>query len=379
MKARSEMVSPFSAPQPGLRIKKGGPPIQMPTQEEAASFEEEAASMIEGIRAAQAAAAPRRLEWVGGRHFVVAGGTGSGFGGCLSQAVLDRIGAAGSLTVVSRDPSRSVAYESGILMSRRAERDGLGARFQWVNYGLAAEGRKFDRILAALRAAGADRVVYVNAVAAAHSGLLPGLPPVYVKDIDEEGLFQWELLPLDERAIEATRVPMGELAVSFPRALVGAGVEVEAVVFLDWRGSLDRASRDPSNREYGRQGPYSTSLYIPKEIIRAETAASIGRGGAVLDIFLPVMRTRALGLIPGGALMPRLFDALMAREGVRRVEAPELALAALETAGRALGKESFNPFPRLDLHEAALDLWFVELLARLDDDPESDYYFRRWT
>ena len=372
------MTSPFAKPQPGLRVKPGGPPIQMPTQEEAAAYPAEAASILGGIRAAQAAAGGFRLDWVRGRHFLIAGGTGSGFGGCVAQAVLAGIGETGSLTVVSRDPSRSVAYETGILMQERAARDGMGARFHWINYGLAAEGKKFDRILAALREAGAERVVYVNAVAAAHSGLLPGFPPVYVKDLDEEGLFQWELLPLDERALSATRVPMGELAAAFAPAIERAGVAVEAAVFLDWRGSLDCSSRDPASPDYGRQGPYSTSLYLPKEIIRAATAAAIGKGRTVLDIFLPVMHTRALGLIPWGALMPRLFDTLMAREGVRRLDTPELALAALERAGIALGGGSPNPFPRLDLHEAALDLWFIEVLTRLNEDPESEFYYRRW-
>lgn len=372
------MTSPFSNPQPGLRVKPGGPLIQMPTQEDAEAYPAEAASAIAGIRAAQSAAGRYRLDWVRGRHFVVAGGTGSGFGGCVTQAVLSRIGAAGSLTVVSRDPSRSVAYETGVLMQEEEARGGLGGRFHWINYGLASEGKKFDRIVAALRAAGADRVVYVNAVAAAHSGLLPGLPPVYVKDIDEEGLFQWKLLPLDERAISATRIPMGELAAAFPVALEGAGVAVEATVFSDWRGSLDRSSRDPASPDYGRQGPYSTSLYIPKEIIRAATAAALGTGRTVIDVFLPVMHTRALGLIPGGALMPRLFDRLMTMEGIRRVDPPELALAALDRTGLALSGGSFNPFPRLDLHETALDLWFLEVLMRLNDDPASGFYFKRW-
>lgn len=372
------MTNPFSNPQPGLRVKPGGPPIQMPTQEEAEAYPAEAASIIAGIRAAQAAAGQYRLDWARGRHFVIAGGTGSGFGGCVAQAVLSLVGDTGSVTVVSRDPSRSIAYETGVLMQGEAARGRMGGRFHWINYGLASEGKKFNRIVTALREAGADRVVYVNAVAAAHSGLLPGFPPVYVKDFDEEGLFQWKLLPLDERAVEATRIPMGELAASFPRALEAAGVTVEATVFSDWRGSLDRSSRDPASPDYGRQGPYSTSLYLPKEIIRAATVGALGTGRTVIDVFLPVMRTRAMGLIPGGALMPRLFDRIMAMEGIRRVDVPELALAALDRTGLALSGGSFNPFPRLDLHEAALDLWFIEVLTRLNDDPASEFNFKRW-
>lgn len=372
------MASPFAVPQPGLRVKPGGPPIQMPTQEEAEAFPAEAAAVIEGVRTAQAACSDFRLDWVRGRHFLVAGGTGSGFGGCVAQALLPRLGEAGSLTVISRDPSRSVAYETGVLTAERAARAGLGERFHWINYGLASEGKKFERILAALREARAERILYVNAVAAAHSGLLPGCPPVYVKDLDDEGLFQWQLLPLDERAIEATRGPMGELAALFPAAIERAGVTVEATVFCDWRGSLDRSSRDPSSPDYGRQGPYSTSLYIPKEIIRAATVAALDAGKVAIDVFLPVMHTRALSLIPGGTLMPRLFDSLMNREGVRRIDTPELALAVLERAGCALAGESANPFPRLDLHEAALDLWFIEVLARMNEDPGSPFHFKRW-
>ena len=372
------MTSPFAIPQPGLRVKPGSPSIDMPTQEEAAVYPAEAAKILEQIRAAQAACSGFRLDWVRGRHFLVAGGTGSGFGGCVAQALLERLGEEGSLTIVSRDPSRSIAYETGILTAEAAARAGMGTRFHWINYGLAVEGKKFERIVAALREAGASRVVYLNAVAAAHSGLMPGSPPVYVKDIDEEGLCQWRLLPLDERAIEATRGPMGRLAAGFPAALERAGVGVEATLFCDWRGSLDRTSRDPASPDYGRQGPYSTSLYIPKEILREATRAAIGTKKIVLDLFLPVMQTRALSLVPGGILMPRLFDALMRREGVRRVDPPELALAALDRVGRTLAGDSHNPFPRLDLHEAALDLWFIEVLARLNEDTASPFYFKRW-
>ncbi|MDD5556000.1 MAG: hypothetical protein PHN82_01995 [bacterium] len=370
--------SPFARPWPGLPVRKGSPPIHMPTVEEASSYPADAERLLDGIRAAQGRAArdgAYRLDWIEGRHFLVAGGTGSGLGGCVAAALLDRIGPAGSLTVVSRDPSRSVAYETGALMQARAA---AGGRFHWLNYGVAIEGRKFGNILTALREASADRVIYVNTVAAAHSGLLPGHPPVYVKDCDEEGLFQWQLLPLLEGAVETTRSAMGALAAAFPRRLEEAGVGIEATVFSDWRGSLDFASRDPSSPAYGRQGPYSTSLYLPKDIVREETARAIGTGRVVIDAFLPVMHTRALSLIPGGRLLYGLFGTLMEREGVRRVETPELALGLLDRVGRALGGRPANPFPRLDMHEAQLDLWFVEVLTRLGNDPASDFHYLKW-
>jgi hypothetical protein len=381
MPMHADNPSPFAKPQPGLRVKKGTPPIHMPTMEEAESYPGEAARLLDGIGAAQDEAlrgGRYDCSWMEGRHFLIAGGTGSGLGACIAAAVLNRLGDSGTLTVVSRDPSRSVAYETGILMQQRAVARGLGRRFHWLNYGLALEKKKFVMIVNALREAGAARVVYVNTVAAAHSGLLPGCPPVFVKDVDEEGLFQWELLPLTEAAVEATRFNMGTLAVQFPRRLEEAGIGAEAVVFSDWRGSLDRISRDPAMREYGRQGSYSTSLYLPKDITKEATAAAYGSGRIVIDVFLPVMKTRALSLIPGGLLLLSLFDTLMRMEGVRRVDVPELALGMLDRIGRAVSGADRNPFPRLDGHEAPLDLWFLETLTRLNEDQESPFYYKRW-
>jgi len=40
--------------------------------------------------------------------------------------------------------------------------------------------------------------------------------------------------------------------------------------------------------------------------------------------------------------------------------------------------EDDNPFPRLDGHEAPLDLWFYEVVKRLNDDPGSEFYFKKW-
>jgi hypothetical protein len=50
----------------------------------------------------------------------------------------------------------------------------------------------------------------------------------------------------------------------------------------------------------------------------------------------------------------------------------------LDRIGRAVRGESDNPFPRLDLHEASLDRWFLEVLTRLNEDENSDFYFKRW-
>jgi hypothetical protein len=374
--------SPFASPSPGLRIKQGGPPLRRPEPAEVAAFPERARSLIEGTAKSQAACLERGaypLEWVEGRHFLLVGGTGSGVGGALAAAVLNLLGASGSLTIVARDLKRSLGYQSALLLKEKADRAGLGERFQWLNRGAALEGERFDEIVQAVKEAGADRVVYVNTVAAAMSGLLPGYPPVFVRDVDEEGLFEWELSPLDERSIEATKFTMGTMAVEFPDALEKAGVAVEVAAFADWRGSVDRSSRDPASPEYGRQGAYSTSLYLPKEIIQAATSSAYRAGRRpTIDCFLPVMKTQALSMVPGAMAMACLYESLMEKEGIRCIDPPELALGMLDRIGRAVRGESDNPFPRLDLHEASLDLWFLEVLTRLNEDENSDFYFKRW-
>lgn len=374
-------TSPFAVPTPGLRIKRGAPALRRPTHEEVASYPDEARRVVERNRREQDALRDKGaygLGWVEGRHFLLAGATGAGLGGALASAVLPLLGDRGSLTLLSRDLRRSLAYQTGLIVAEEAEAAGLGERFQWLNSGVATEGEGLEKIVAALQHAGADRVVYVNTVAFASCGLLPGQPPVYVKDVDDEGLFQWELVPLDERSVQMTRTVMGTLAVELPRALERHGIGVEVVVFADWRGSVDRSSRDPASPDYGRRGAYSTSLYLPKEILQAETSAAYGTGRVVIDVFLPVMKTQALGMIPGGLSMYTLYERLMELEGIRRLLTPELALAMLDRIGRAISGEDDNPFPQLDTHESVLDMWFYEVVRRLVDDESSDFYFRRW-
>ena len=280
----------FFAPTKGLRIKEGSPAISRPTKTEIASFPEEARKLLDRNWAAQSSLVEKgsyNPKWLEGRHFLLAGATGPGLGGALAAALLNLLGDSGSLTVVARDLKRSVGYETGVAMQRRAEEASWENRFHWLNDGLALGGGALEKILSALKEAGADRVVYVNTVAAASSGLLPGFPPVFVKDIDEEGLFQWQLSPLNEQSIEATKSIMGTMAVQFPDELEKAGIQVEATAFADWRGSLDHGSRDPATAAYGRQGAYSTSLYLPKDIIQEATSSAYGSGKVVLDLFFP--------------------------------------------------------------------------------------------
>jgi hypothetical protein len=380
----SKIISPFGQPAPGLRIREGSPPLTRPTKEEIAAFPAEAQRLLDHTWTSQRAlldAGRYDLHWLEGRHILLAGATGPGLGGAFAAAVLGT-GKAASLTILGRDLSRSLNYETGRAMQAQAEAAGMTGegqtRFHWLNDGMALEGAPLENLLVALRAAGADRVVYFNTVAAALSGLLPGMPPVFVKDVDEDGLFQWQLTPLGEREIEVTRFVMGEMAVRFPAILEANGIAVGASVFADWRGSLDKASRDPAQYEYGRHGAYSTSLYLPKEILQAATRSAYGSERRVLDIFYPMMRTRALPLIPGGLTVAAINETIMQREGVRRLDVPELALVGLDFVGKTLTQGYDNPFPRADRHDAHLDEWMFEIMGRLNNDENSDFYYKHW-
>lgn len=371
-------MSPFAKPDPNLRIKEGAPQITRPTKEEIVSFPTEAQNLLYSNWEAQKSlvdSGQYDLRWLEGRHLLLAGATGPGLGGALATAVLG-LGNAASLTIVGRDLKRSLNFETGKIMETKAKEAGL--RFQWLNDGLALEGSPLEKLLEVLKENGAGRVVYFNTVAAAISGLLPNMPPVFVKDVDEEGLFQWQLKPLSEKEIEITKYVMGEMAVRFPGVLEDHGIAVDASVFADWRGSLDKIGRDPSRPEYGRQGAYSTSLYLPKDVLQEYTGSAYGTDKLVMDIFYPIMRTRALPLIPGGMTMANVMDTLMQKEETQPVDVPELALAALDRVGKALTGGYDNPFPRLDSHDSHLDEWFYEVVARLNNNESSDFYYKRW-
>lgn len=372
--------SPFVQPTPGLPIKEGAPPLVRPSKEEIKTFPTAAQQLLTDNWAAQKPlldATTYNLDWLAGRHILLAGATGPGLGGALATAVMG-LAKAASVTVIARDLSRSLGYETGKAMQTQAETAGWGDRFQWLNSGMALEGKPFQQILTALQTVQADQVVYINTVAAALSGMLPGMPPIFVKDRDETGLFQWQLTPLTEQEIQLTEFVMGEMAVQFPQRLADNGISVEATVFIDWRGSLDKVSRDPSQPEYGRQGAYSASLYLPKLHLQQATREAYGSQTLILDMFLPMMRTRALSFIPGGMMVADLNEVLLRKEGRRQLDIPELALGVLDYTGKALTEGYDNPFPRLDSHDAHLDWWLFEIISRLNNDEDSDFYYKRW-
>jgi hypothetical protein len=376
-----ESPSPFAKPFPGLRIKDFVMVIPRPSAEEAARFPEQARALLERITAQQDVFLDRgdyKADWARGQHFMLAGATGPGLGGAIESAARQYTAKEGSVTVLARDLSKSLGYEMGLQMIQRAEEAGFGARYHLINDGMGLEGPQFEKIVKALRAAGAQDLIYVNTVAAAMSGLMPGYPPVYVKDVDKDGLFQWKLPPLTELQIENTRTIMGRMAVAFPRALEAAGFRVAVTCYIDWRGSLDVLSRDPASEAYGRQGPYSTSLYLPKEFLQSDTIQAYGHGRTVMDCYLPVMRTRALGFIPGTTPQNHLLSRLMDLSSIRRRDVPELALGVLDQIGRALAGGPYNPFPRLDDHESPLDEWYLQVVQRLNDEESSEFYWKNW-
>ncbi len=376
----TDAPSPYLTPDPNLEIRLGAPPLRRPTKEDAARFPGEASALILETQSAQEAllgSGSYDLDWLAGRHVLLAGATGPGLGGALATAVLANPTVA-SLTVVSRDIKRSVGFETGKNMESAAAAGALVGKFHLINDGLNMEGPALQELLEILRKVGAERIVYFNTVAAAISGLMPRMPPVFAKDRDESGLFQWQLKPLPERKLEATKFVMGEMAVQFPSVLERNGFSVDVSVFADWRGSLDRVGRDPANREYGRQSAYSTSLFLPKDVIHEAVRASYGTDRRMLDIFYPMMRTRALAFIPGATLMTDVMEALHRRASIAHRGIPQLALMALDEVGRSLTDKYANPFPRLDDHDAHLDEWLFEVMARLTNDESSDFHYSRW-
>ena len=373
--------SPFASPFNDLRIKDFQQIVPRPTAEEIAKFPEHARQLLDRISIQQDVflrTGDFKVDWIKGHHFLLAGATGPGLGGAIESAVRKFTEKEGTVTVLARDLTRSVGFEMGKQMSERAQQAGFENRYHISNDGMTVEGPAFQKLIESLREAGANNVIYVNGVAAAMSGLLPGYPPIFVKDVDEEGLFQWKLGPLTESAIENTRYVMGQLAVQFPRALEAAGIKVLATCYIDWRGSLDVLSRDPESTAYGRQGPYSTSLYLPKEFLQSDTIQSYGHGRTVLDCYLPVMKTRALGFIPGATPQYHLYNRLMDLSGIRRREVPELALGVLDQIGKAISGGPFNPFPRLDDHEVPLEEWYRQIVLRLSNDEDNEFYWKHW-
>ena len=76
--------------------------------------------------------------------------------------------------------------------------------------------------------------------------------------------------------------------------------------------------------------------------------------------------------------MSYVYDKLMRLSGIRKIDVPELGLGMLDCIGKALRGEDENPFPHLDRHESPLELWFYEILKRVNTDPSSEFYYKKW-
>lgn len=373
--------SPFASPFKNLPIREYIPTVEKPSKEAAQKYPVEAERILDNIWRRHTELLPSgRFDpfWAKGRHFLLAGATGPGVGGAIEGIARRMTKEAGSVTVVSRNLSRSVEFEMARQMEERAAVQGFGNRYHALNDGLALEGPAFDKTVEALKEAGADDLIYVFGIADAVAGVLPGFPEIYVKDIDEDGVFQWKLSTLNDQAVSMTRFVMGELAVEFPRRLREAGFRVAVSCFMDYRGSLDKISRDPDSPHYGREGAYSTSLYLPKEYLQAETSAAYGTERIVIDCFVPVLANRFLGYIPGAKPQSFIYDRMMKLSNIFRRDIPEIGLNMMNAVGRAIHSESFNPYPRLDRHETPLDEWYWEVLTRLNNESGSRFFWKKW-
>jgi len=50
----------------------------------------------------------------------------------------------------------------------------------------------------------------------------------------------------------------------------------------------------------------------------------------------------------------------------------------LHQIGQRLNDKDDNPFPRYDSHEAPFDEWMYEVLALMNDDESSKFYYENW-
>ena len=137
--------SPFAAADPTLRTRPGAPHLRRPTREEIQTFPSQAQELLEKTRTAQHSllqSGTYDLRWMEGRHLLLAGATGAGLGVRLAVAALSKVGDRGSVTVLARDLTRSLGYETVNALKLYAGGAGFGNRFQWLNCGMATEGER---------------------------------------------------------------------------------------------------------------------------------------------------------------------------------------------------------------------------------------------
>ena len=371
--------SPLTHPCPDVEIKQGSPAIKKPAREDILQFPEKAFQIVEDIFTLQEQKQDFfSLEWMKDRHFLLCGATGYGLGANLACAVLAHLGEKGSLTILARDLKSSINYHTGLCLEKKALEKGVS--FQRLNSGISLEPSSVQPVIEALKGRKAKDIIVINTVAYAFSGLFPGFPPIFVKDLDEnDDLIQWQLAELNEKQVQINQEVMGDASIRFPGSLEEAGITLSASVFCDWRGSLDKVSRMPEAREYGRQGAYSTSLYIPKQRIQNYVKESVFCCHRYLaDVFFPIMDTPALRFLPGGRLIFLLMNGIMKRNGFQEKKVSYLALELLHTLGRDISRQSFNPFPRFHCQESQFDILFFHVLEKLNNKKDDLFFYKNW-
>jgi len=325
------MISPFGQAMPGLRIKEGAPPLSKPTKEEIEAFPSEARTLLDNTWRAQEpliANGQYDLRWMEGRHLLIAGGTGPGLGGAFATALLG-VGKAASVTVLGRDLSRSLNYETGKAMQAQAEARGVSEQFHWLNDGMALEGGPLEKLLSALKAVGA-------AGAKGAAGIL---------------------LQILFGQVEAGRV--GAVATIFPLCRIATDfVQAAAPVGKDTSFDADAVGLQHSGETHGH---FAHDKAGDLQLFFSKLAQ------------LPLKQPFLVNVFDKDGRHPRLQ-----REGVRRLDVPELALKGLDFVGKALTEGYDNPFPRTDAHDAHLDEWMFEVVARLNNDENSDFYYKHW-
>ncbi|MCK5708557.1 MAG: hypothetical protein KAI43_12985 [Candidatus Aureabacteria bacterium] len=370
--------SPYISSFPEIDVYENGPSLIRPSKDDSLTFENKAEQIINNIISEQKKESLRfSLEWMKDRHFLLIGATGYGLGACIACKLIEQL-SSGSVTIVSRDLKNSLSYHTAIQLKKNAEKKGIA--FEWLNTGISTNGKGFTNISQALTKLKAKKNIYINTVAYAFSGVLPGYPPIFIKDLDEnEKLIQWKLETLNEKQISVNNEIMGLTSINLPGALKEQGINIDMSVFSDWRGSLDKISRLPEMYEYGRQGAYSTSLHIPKKIIQERINKDLFlTKDIMLDAFYPIMDTPALLFLPGGHLIKRLMNKIMKKSGVNQKKVSLLALELLDYLGKVITNKKFNPFPRFDLYESQFDLEFFYMLEKINNSSNSPFYYKNW-
>ena len=128
-------------------MKVGAPALLRQSQDTLERFPADAARLWDAQRTRQtelAASGEYDLSWLGDRDIVLAGATGAGLGGALATALME-VARPRSLTVLSRDVSRSVEFETGKLMVMQQPRWAPAQNVAFARFEMAVRFRLFGQ------------------------------------------------------------------------------------------------------------------------------------------------------------------------------------------------------------------------------------------